>query len=938
MNPILLYPPPDDFIEVVAERLKGKGNDLSKVTVVFPGRRPALYLTKRLTAERKTAFILPQMMSIEGYVHSLATKCIGAEPRMISSMDAIAILFELFQRSPLESLVKKYRSFSQFYLFGSALFSDIEEVLLTAQPVRTIAEKLKLLNVPSHVWLAQILMDYIKKLDEAGKFTQAMLYRLVLEQRAPNPLDEQGETIIAGVYSLYRAEMLLLAELAKQEQVTIMMREGRGIVSILESNGIPFKRMDDGAVAGSKIEYYQSPDFQGQVFALSRLLKERREEHQESAERTVVVLPSSDALIPVFQNALSSYQEDEYNISMGYPVSRSPISGFLSVLFRLVKERAGDAYLVENYLSFLLHPYIKNMRFGKSAEEARILVHAIEEYLIEHQRKDAYTLDEIESLVLNINVGTQPTSHENRQTIRDNIIRIHNLIIRPLTMCRSMKDYAAVVLEIIATIRKESTASHHPLFNGFVDSMETTLQEVINSSIADQRPEDRTYALALIEQLLNEGHVPFPGTPLQGLQVLGLLETRALQFDNVYILDVNEGVLPGVSSSNGILTDRAREAMNIPTQQMKQQAQWYYFDVLIGGAKNVHLFYQENDEQMRSRFIEALLWNEEQRNGMIAASDRIQHIGYAIALDAKRPDPILKSNAIMTKLGTMAFSASSLNTYLRCQIRFYYEKLLHLEEKETIEEPDQMEIGNILHEILRIFYEPFVGKELIKRDIQEKTLQIVIDRVFEAHYGTALSVSKQLIKRQMERQLKFFLKEYQLPQLEGCRILIKELESKYEVSYKEFKLSGRIDRIEERNQDIVIIDYKTSSDDTWQKINMKKLDPEQRETYSDALKSVQLPFYALLYSQQHKLSIDRLKPKLLLLGNKNPENIETGFPNEDFDPIEAYSKAVRAIDVLIAEINNGSLPFAPPQELQKVCPSCPFRTFCGTQWVTAPTW
>ena len=148
------------------------------------------------------------------------------------------------------------------------------------------------------------------------------------------------------------------------------------------------------------------------------------------------------------------------------------------------------------------------------------------------------------------------------------------------------------------------------------------------------------------------------------------------------------------------------------------------------------------------------------------------------------------------------------------------------------------------------------------------------------------------------------------------------------------EIQDRLDRIERRGNEVFILDYKTGKDDTYAKVNFKKLIVEERESWSEAISSLQLPFYLLLYSQKTNTDIKQTHAAYLFLGrNTIDDSIETEFAENADERLENFRKVEQVIDGLVEEIVSPDAQFVPTNDLQKHCPDCPYRTLCGTQWV-----
>ena len=467
---------------------------------------------------------------------------------------------------------------------------------------------------------------------------------------------------------------------------------------------------------------------------MSTLLKNRMDKKERIDETTVIVLPSPETLLPLFHQTLSLLNPDDYNVSLGYPLQRTPLFGFFNNLMEVVTSMDGDRLYVPYYLEFILHPYTKNIYFQGRADITRVLFHAIEEALTEKRTKKFLSLKELEGdegmissikeKVLKVEAGIT------LKMMREHLESIHANTIRKMLSFNNVGDFARKLREVIEYIYKNSTARLHPFFYPYSESFVTQLDLLSKSLMKDIQFQDVGSYFALFKQYIMSSYTPFTGTPLRGVQVLGFLETRNLKFENVVFLDANEGILPDTSREDSFLPFKARQILGLPTYQDREEIMSYYFDTLISGAKEAHLFYIENDEKEKSRFVEKLLWARQKREGKRDAKGYVKTIQYPINLGKKNPRPIKKSEEMIKFLKEYPFSATSLNTYLYCPLQFYYEYVLGLREREVVsEEFEKEEIGSFVHLVLHDYFKGKTGSVLSEKEMDLKELEKVIQSI-----------------------------------------------------------------------------------------------------------------------------------------------------------------------------------------------------------------
>ena len=241
-------------------------------------------------------------------------------------------------------------------------------------------------------------------------------------------------------------------------------------------------------------------------------------------EHSAIVLPDATALFPVVHETLPLLSEEHYNIALGYPIVRTPVYGFLQTLVELFVHTENGAMPISVYMKFMLHPYTKNIRAGNETELTRVLVHTMEELLARDRTALFLTLDEIEQhpklfdrvLQRLTDIGTIITKDE----IQNHLKEIHADTIRQFECIQSIGEFAQRCIAVLTYIFEHSTATSS-LFRQYAEKIISLLQEVPPSQLGSKAFEEPSGYLAFLKDYLCSADVPFSGTPLQGLQVLG---------------------------------------------------------------------------------------------------------------------------------------------------------------------------------------------------------------------------------------------------------------------------------------------------------------------------------------------------------------------------------------------------------------------------------
>lgn len=950
MSVVRIIAHPHSIVGEVADQLTDNV-DLARALVVFPGKRPSHVLRKILATRLKRSFIPPRILSYDEFIEFISREYLGMKNPDIDPLDAASILYEIHSRRTDRLGGTHFETFDEFLPLGLRLFDELEELLLAGADVQSIAAQVGSLVFGNRHLLSAYFEEFYRRIADGKLCTRSTRLTALAKQIDGLDLGAWQKIILAGFYALTPADRSIFKSLSRRENAVLIFQEGRGLkrqLAKLEMDESMNERAQmDLFEAGAEPEdsgrepelhFYKSTDVHGQVFALSALLRKLQEQGEPLDEKTAVVLPSSDALFPVLYQSLALLPGDGYNISLGYPLSRTPLYALLTTLLELVAGAQGDLVQTGAYVRFVLHPYIKNIRRGSRSDVTRVLFHAIEDVLA---RRPATTvrLSALESEAFLFDRIARGLSDEVEITateLKSHLIEIHRKTIRPFLNPGTLGEFASRLIDLVVYINKESTAYLHPLFSRYAGKLMEVAEGIERSAASGQRFERVTSFSTFLQSYIGPQTVPFPGTPFRGLQVLGLLETRALSFERIFVLDASDDVLPGARGTEMLVPQKMRESLGLETYKDREALIEYYFTNLVNNAKEVHLFFTENNKKEKSRFLEKLLWNRLQKTKQ---EDEVRLARYRIHLGNQDPAPIKKTKPVTAFLKEFEFSTTALDEYLRCQLRFYYRYVLGLRERDEVgDEVEQIDIGTLVHRILKTYFDPFLGKEMKAEDMDlERMVRITgetVEKMFGANRGAIY-----LLKEQTVSKMKEFLEEYQKAVLEGRTIRITGLEREYSIVKDGHHFSGRVDRVEQRDGKTFILDYKIRQDDTPYKVRWKKFKADDRTTWSDTIGSLQLPMYSLLYSVQEGEPIQSVVPAYLFLGrNYIDKTIETGLTKDGIVTEDMHANLHTVILSLAAEIKDAKIPFTPTEDIKKECPGCPYQTLCGTQWAREGRW
>lgn len=930
--------PEVNLIERIVNCLHKDDKDYSSNLVIFPGKRPSHFLRKEIAKREGSSFLPPRIFSMDEFIDYIYLEIIGRKKKL-ETIDALTILYEIHKTSKDPIGHKDFLDLDSFFPIGVKIYNDIEELCIEGIETQRlkevdhiIDEKIPFQSSKRIQSLYYFYENFYKTIEQCNYSTRSSRYRDVSMNIEKFNISDFRKIIFAGFFGLTRSEKRIFNFFKEKEETLFFFQDGFGID--LSGLGINPEKEEIGVKKGANIHIYNSPDTHGQVFGVGKILREKLNKGERIDEKTVIVLPLAETLFPLLHHALNLLEPGQYNISLGYPLERTPLWRLIKILMELILSIDEDRLFVPNYLNFVLHPYIKNIYFERKAEITRMMFHSIEEALTVKRSKKFMTLKEIEEdETIKTYLERRVLGIESDVTIsrlKEHLRLIHENTIKKFMVFNNIRDFCQRLIELIQFIYENSTARLHPFFYPYCETFVKELDTVSKSLMKDLSFKTIGSYFKLISHVIANSYTPFPGTPINGVQVLGFLETRNIKFENIFFLDLNEGVIPETKKEDTFLPLKVRKILGIPTYVEREKLIAYYFDVLVKGANEVHLFYIENREKERSRIIERLIWELQKEERTTDERRYLKLIKYQIDLKIKKPRCIEKSPEMITFLQNYIFSASSLDTYLSCPLKFYYEYVLGLKERETVSEDiEREEIGNLVHDILFEFFKGKTDRILSEKDLDLNALSRVVTESFEKRFGKEFSGELYLMRRQVEKHLNDFIKKYQLQKIKSVPTKIIGLEKRIAVEKDSFKLNARLDRIEKRDEKTVIIDYKTSANKRFLRIDFNKLIPEKRESWSDAIATLQLPFYLTVYSELTGENPEGIDCLFLLLGKNIIDNsIELPLFEDDINRNKKFFILNRIIFSLLNEIVSSEQPFLPTENQKEICINCVYKHIC----------
>lgn len=815
------------FLEKTAQQLIDNYADgIGDVCVVLPNKRAGLFLKKALSDLIDDPIWLPTIMGTEELIDHLS------ELEVIDNVTQLFELYEVYQNTTSEP-----ETFDEFSKWGQILLHDFNEIDRYLVPTSGFfkhvneARALEVWNLGERD-LTPFQLQYLKFWEQlGGLYTafekhlvkhhlayQGLAYRRVAEQLKANPSDyieaniPWKKVVFAGFNALNKAEEVLITELKQQGKCEVLFDADEYYLDDkLQESGLflralkkkdaftPFNWISNKFKTEQKsINIIGIPQNIGQAKYITNIINEL--DASKNYTDTAIVLADENLLIPVLQSVPA--EVSNINVTMGYPLRNTPTSNFFdSFINTLVNaERFGNndslTYHHKDLLKLFQLPMCRQL-FG--ADKCLVIKRHIikQNWVFINKDKLDWINEQLEiPFLLSFSVEAA------------------------LKQCLAYIDFlkGAIVGEAEgdekATIELEYLFQFAKLFNQMMTL--TAKYPYLNNSKG---------FYSLYRQILSSYSIELYGEPLRGLQILGMLETRNIDFKNVILLSTNEGILPAGKSFNSFIPFDIKkdDAYNLPTHIEKDAIYAYHFYRLIQNAVNISIIYNTETNEFgsgeQSRFVTQI---EHELAGFENITLSKQLVSYPSISKNNEAKAIKKSPAIVAKLKAQlakGISPSALITYLNCPLDFYYKYVLGVKEVDEVEEEiAHRTFGNYVHKSLEQLYKEFVGKNITAEDLKlmlKKVNGAVVEVFSENFSERELKSGKNLLTVNIaQNYISTFIKgEIKFVDKLTDDLFIEALEHKMEVDLhlgeNSIKLKGIADRMDSHGANFRIIDYKT---------------------------------------------------------------------------------------------------------------------------------
>ena len=941
---------------------------ISRFAFVFPNRRTGLFFQKYLSEVSPKPLFSPTILTINDLFVQLSGK---------QTADRISMLFKLYKIYLYHS--GSTETFDEFLYWGEMLLNDFDDVdkymadarmlFTNVTDLREIENDFSFLSPeqiaairtfwssfypkgdsPNQteflaVWktLYTLYNEFRETLAAENKGYEGMIFREVVEQLEQNTCRDlpYEKIVFVGLNALSVAEERFLIQLQKRgiadfywDYASPKVKDRNNKASyFVERNLRQFPsqlvlEQDSEVTSETKIDVIGIPSGIGQAKHVYNILNDLCKEGDMDAEealRTAVILPNEHLLIPVL-NAIPE-QIKRINVTMGYPLAGTPIASLMEFILALQKNvryvNRQPTFYFRDVLPILNHRYV-------TVTSPVIITQLVKDIVENNKIHIAYT-----------ELNKTP---------------LLSILFTPITTVESFSDYLIQVLQVLNKMmtnkteeeeEEETTQRTNDIEQEFIFHYFATvnrMKEVIQEANIEMKIE--TY-FRLLKRMTETITIPFKGEPLSGLQIMGVLETRALDFDRIIILSMNEGIFPLKKAANSFIPYNLRRGFGLPTYEHQDSVWAYHFYRLIYRANHISLLYDTRNNGLQtgevSRFVHQLRYHYEEpiQNKLIV---------YNVASSKTPALQINKTEAVMAQLATYQqggkrmISASAINTYLDCPLKFYFSVLEGLQEEKEVSETIESDVfGSILHKVMEMLYKPLCGKlvtaDLLKIIRQDKiTLSATINQAFAEVFFKTDTVRPltgqnyligEMIRKYVEKIIERDSKLTPFYYLESERKIKKTITL---TDKREIQLKGIIDRVDKVGNTIRIIDYKSGSGTTLFSTIENLFNKEEKER-SKAVMQVFL--YAWMYgvtSTENTLQPGIYYMRSLFSHTFNPgifQRTEKRGKNEQvLDFADYYTEFEAGLRNCLDEIFGKETPFVQTKNT-KNCSYCPFKTICG---------
>lgn len=817
-----------------------EGN-LEDVTFVFPNRRSGLFFQRYLGEEITKPIFSPKIITITQLFEQLAK---------LTPADSFALLLKLY-------LIYKEKTgseetFDTFMFWGQMLLADFDDITkydVNAQLLFSNLHDLKLLDAAFDYLTEEqkeVIRTFWEQFDNANYNSQArtkfrniwvhladimtafnetllsqnMAYPGLIQSEAIKGLEKglcdeeviDKNVVFVGFNALTLCEHRLFTYYKKHARVLFFWDYNGPFLSDVHNIASKFKRDNlndfpqtlnwEYTAPQTEFSLIAMPSLIGQAQYVRKVLEKDLECGKSTWLDTAVVLPEEALLMPVLQAVPDSIQR--INVTMGYPLAATDVMSFMELLFDLKrkkrKQKKGIAYYHKTVLALLKHKYLENLPGQQVEELSKLIV----------QENRVYVPQEI--LTTQDNVMMQALFvHDDTKTDLQFVLTVWNVLRACVSDNETLQDEKNYIEQACAITQR------------LADLL------TLHSQVMVQR--ETVYAV--LRQYMSSATIPFQGEPLDGLQVMGLLETRALDFRKVILLAANEGSLPRIQKANSFIPYNLRKGYGLPTFEEHDAIMAYNFYRLISNAEHVHLVYDNRTGSENTNEVSRYVWQLKYQYNIpikevtLAPNVKLTDTQQFSITNSQFIQDELSKYCLPIEKGGRSLSSSALNLFLKCSMQFYLKHLCGLTEADEVKEEIEADMFGILyHQVMENLYKPYVEKMVEAKDVlmMKNSVDVQLKKAYavnvlndesdewegevSGNHSLILHVIKEYLLKQLDNDLQDTPFTYIAPERKFAKTIA------IDGGKRQVNLVGYVDRIDCKGDEIRVIDYKTGKVDT----------------------------------------------------------------------------------------------------------------------------
>jgi len=906
----------DSFIKKVLLDLKNQNFDFSQSIFILPNKRSGFHLKKTLSEVISKTIFSPEIVSIEKFIEELS------ELELLSNTELIFEFYSIYLNITPKD---KQEKFEDFIKWSRILIQDFNIIDKEIEDPSQVFDYLKAVKEMDHWSLDSNPTELVKRhlyfwsniKSYYTEFSNHLLninygYQGILEKKAlinvENYIKKKADLkyVFVGFNALNKIESLVIQKFLKTglakiywdiDKISInsTFNNSGFFINNYRSNWPYYKNkeinwINDNYSSKKNINVIGVSKNIGQVKYIGEIIKKNID--QEG--KTAIVLGDESLLIPMLSSLPKGIEG--VNITMGFPLFSSSVSSLFYKLFRL-HTKAKTTYYYKDIISILSHELIKPLF---SLEEVNY-----SDLIIEKINNGNIVNIKLEFLISNtkVNKGLIKLLFKSWSDNVDIAISNSKELITQIRNSLLIKDGGILTVE------------HLYRFN-----------EIFNELFVLKKKFKFINSIAILfdlfQDIVRNERLKFNSESFSKIQIMGLLESRVLDFETVIISSVNEGVLPSGNTENSFIPFDVKIDNNIPTYKEQDAIYSYHFYRLIQRAKNVHLIYNTEVDALKggekSRFIRQIEFEGIHKINQIIINSYTPKNEENL-IEISKTDEIINDLKNLAKKG---FSVSSILSYIREPLTFYYKKILKIPDELRVEETiESNTLGTVIHESLKEIYKPLINKFITVEYLkpQLKKLDKIVKNQFKIIYnnGQFKSGKNLIILEVAIKYISDFIKIEIESISSGDRIQIIGIEEDFNVKFQsekfkdEINLKGQIDRIDNFNGKLRIIDYKTGKKIEKKELNLSNW--ENLEMDYDKIKNwFQLLFYAYAYNMTNNqnlptevgiISFKNLKSGLLKF------NFGTRFDNKSIINDDILKNYKILLENILTEIMDSNMSF-----------------------------